>query len=411
MGSGHRVFIEGEGERDVDPAADCADRLRALAADPKFAPRADDLRSLADELVDDDLDSWTGVELVTAFPPDYSINPPRHDRIHGGLAGLVGVGVFAPVAWTWFSLHKASQAYLSVLDESHGTAKDTFISLWTSGFKGHLGWVHRLGPVAVVSFALIMVAALLVVVHRGAAARAEAAEEREARDAGASLVRELSVAQRILNGRRSDDPSRIEAVVKHSVKELLSAHKATQATAEGLRNAGDSVGQAMTTLTTATSDARSSAVAAADAAGHLSVASSSTIRTIDDALNRFLEGINSHLADLRRETSEVIVKSGEVTQESSSRVAAAANGITASQSELAHHLDDLARAGRQAGGGITTSVGSLQQAIDNVDASLARHESAMQAQASELTAARDAMERVLRVLGELGSFNGAGRAG
>jgi hypothetical protein len=84
----------------MDPARECAARLRALASDPRFIARVDDLNSIADELVDDDLDSWVGVDLVGAFPPDSTVELPARDVLQQILAALVGVFAFAPVGWT-----------------------------------------------------------------------------------------------------------------------------------------------------------------------------------------------------------------------------------------------------------------------------------------------------------------------
>ena len=394
----------------MDPASECADRLRALANKTAFAARADDLRSVADELVDDDLDSWVGVDLVAAFPPDASIDLPPRDQAPRYLAVLAGVSVFAPVAWTWFSLRQASQAHLEMLEDRDGPVEDTFLSLWISGFDNHLATIHRLGPVTLVSVLLIFLAAALVAAHRITAARADRDDESRERAAASSLVRELSTAQRLLNTRRSDDPARVEAVVKRSVKELLAANKATQLTAQDMRDAADSVGTVLTTLTTATEDARTSTLATSEAADRLANSSVSTGQAIDDALKRFLAGVNSHLADLRRETSEVIVKSGEATQASASLVSSAVNQVGATQHELARHLAELSDTGRNAGGAITVAMDSMQRTMRDVDDSLARHESAMQAQASELTAARDALERALRVLEDMATNASNGRA-
>jgi methyl-accepting chemotaxis protein len=361
----------------VDSATECSHRLRALAAEPRFAGRRAELESIAEEVVDDDLDSWTGVDLVAAFPPDVSIEPPPRRHRERNLAALVGASVFAPVAWTWYSLHQASQAYLDLVD-SDERVTDTFLTLWISGFDDRLGYMHRLVPVTVVSIVLIGLAALLVVAHRIVVASAEEEEEDHRRITGGRLLRELTTAQRILNGRRSDDPTRVESVVKRSVKELLAAHKATQASADELREASESVEEVLKALTVATGENRSAAVAAADAAKVLAQSGEDTGKAVDDALVRFLRGIDAHLHSLRQETSGVIARAAEA------------------QREVTRELTALRQVGEHAGGDVKRSLQQVEQTVREVDASLARHESAMQGQASELTAARDALERMLR---------------
>ena len=375
----------------IESPADCADRLRALAADPRFALRADDLRSLADELVDEQLDSWVGVELVSAFPPESSLDLPPTGRLQQDLAALVGISVFLPVGWTWYSLHQASLAYHELIDSGQ-PVRETFLGLWISGFDGRLSAIHRLVPVSLISVLLIGLAAVLVVVHRVASAAADQKEIAQAKQAGASLTRELSTAQRILNRRRTDDPTRIEAVVKHSVKQLLAANTATQEAAEELREAAGAVSQALTTVNSTMDETRSTAVAASD------------------ALTRFGTGVRDHLVDLRSGASEIMTRSREEMRSSATLVSEAVNRVDGTQRELAQQLTDMSHAARDGGDAVGNAVEKLEHTIRDMNASLTRHESAMQAQASELTAARDAAERMLRDLLRIKHQNGQGRA-
>jgi hypothetical protein len=141
--------------------------------------------------------------------------------------------------------------------------------------------------------------------------------------------------------------------------------------------------------------------------GSLAQSADATAQSVHDALQRFLAGVDTHLDDLRRESSDVIVKSGEVLQSGAALVSAAVGEVGKGQKELGRELSGLSRTGEQAGRAVTSAVDALHGAVRAVSESLARHESAMQAQASELTAARDAAERMLRVLG---NSVGAGRA-
>jgi hypothetical protein len=152
-----------------------------------------------------------------------------------------------------------------MIQGSTGPVKDTFLTLWITGFDGRLSASHRLVPVTLVSVGLIAMAALLVVGHRIATTIADRKADHASATARAALVRDLCTAQRLLNLRRASDGSGIEAVVKRSVKELLAAHKATRAAADDLRVAATAIGPALTTLTSATDGTRLSAVAAGTA--------------------------------------------------------------------------------------------------------------------------------------------------
>src|SRR5690606_10953823 len=89
----------------------CADSLRELAADPIYHNRAEDLEGLANAVADEDDDSWTGIDLIGAFPPHATVSVGHKVAVERVLGVLAGVSVFLPVGWTWWSLQRASSAY------------------------------------------------------------------------------------------------------------------------------------------------------------------------------------------------------------------------------------------------------------------------------------------------------------
>ncbi|UYP20187.1 hypothetical protein OED52_06490 [Rhodococcus sp. Z13] len=197
--------------------------LRELADDQRCARRADDLRDLADCLEKGETDSWAGIDLLSAFPPSATIS---NSRSAGPLELLVGtfaaLSVFAPVAWTWYSLHQASRAYSEMIG-SGIEPTDTFLGLWISGFEGYLGGIHTLVPMAVTSVILIILAALLMIGHRFAAAAEERRADKSDAEIEARLVSALCGAQREIGSLNAADPTAIEAIVRRSIKQLSEA--------------------------------------------------------------------------------------------------------------------------------------------------------------------------------------------
>ncbi len=122
-------------ERAAQSAADIA----ALAKDKRFAPRAGELEALAGDLANPEGDTWAGVDLFAAFPPESSIEL-RHRNIGERIVGvLAAVSVFLPVGWTWLEFRKASAAYEQMIADGGEPEGRTFLGLWATGFDGRLG--------------------------------------------------------------------------------------------------------------------------------------------------------------------------------------------------------------------------------------------------------------------------------
>lgn len=373
-----------------DTRSDVATRLRSLADDQSYAPRADDLRSLADSLIDDDDDSWVGVDLVRAFA-GASILMPRHGAWLGTVLGLfAGASVFFPVAWTWWSLSAATNAYDTLL--TNGTERGrTFLALWTVGFDGELSDAHRLFPMAIVSVSLVMLAILLVAAHRMVAERDDARYEDESTRVEAALHSALTSTQRLLNERRVDSADHIEALVKRSVRQLRQAHEDTRAGTAELKAAAEGLGRTITPLLSSATTAATDLSAAVLMTQTMQTALRDALAELRDRVEQSLQDLGAavvtHSEELRNGTNQAL---GGLSMEVSK---------VASQTDaLGKELRDLTSGHTTASAGVSASLDDVQNVIRSLDGMLASHDSAMQAQVSELSAARDAAERMLRQL-------------
>ena len=100
--------------------AEAASQMRALAADERFAARKAELQDIASVLEhpDQSTEGWEHANLIQAFPPDSTIRISSRRLIEKILGVLAAVFVFAPIAWTWFSLSEATTAYQKWITDS-----------------------------------------------------------------------------------------------------------------------------------------------------------------------------------------------------------------------------------------------------------------------------------------------------
>jgi hypothetical protein len=397
---------DGRGRTLSDLANETGWRLEALAADPRFSSRADDLRSLGSEVRSEDgvTDSWSGVDLFSAFAPDSIVVLRHRDGFERVLGALAGMSVFFPVAWTWLSFHEASAAYAALLADG-GDKGATFLALWTSGFEGGLPGYHRLVPMTLISFALIALAMFFIVVHRWAAASNVHREEKTASAAYAQLVSCLASAHRVLNARRVEDPQQLEALVKASVRRLLRAHEATETSARELKEASaevsETLGPVLAALETASTRAAASTDLARQAADSLTASVAKTEEGMRRAAQQFSDAIRSHTIDLRDGTKKAIADAAQTAGRAGGEVAQGVIKIADAQQAVADKLAALASATDGLGTETREALADLRSAVGQIESALAVNASAMQGQTSELTGARDAAERMLLQLEQL----------
>jgi len=380
----------------------CAKDLRELAADKRCNYQSGDLNKLADAFTAGDTDEWTGIDLMAAFPESTTSRPRKLGLTEMLLGAGAAAFVFAPVAWTWFSLHEASQAYLD-MTAAGVKPNDTFLGLWIAGFDGHLGSAHRLVQMAVVSVLLIVVAAVLVIVQRIVGHAADRKDDIEAVSFEARRVSALCAAQRAIGGQHAADPTAIEAIVRSSIRKLSEAHDATKESIDRLNSTSVSLGTATATMQAASDAAKASSEGAEQAAVALKAAADESQDRIANTLDMFSTGVQAQLTKAQAETNSVVVKSSDVIKSAISDLTAGVELVEKSQRAVASSIDTMDRHSTEVNRGLQDVVLELRSAVGEIERSLQRHESAMQAQASELTAARDAVEMMLRRLELMGN--------
>ncbi|MGX4688729.1 hypothetical protein [Streptomyces sp. JNUCC 63] len=231
-----------------------ARHLDDAAQDPALAPRAEELRALAQALDSTDvdaLDAWADLDLMTHFARPESIAEPadtgRGERLDSVLDWVLGALVFLPLLFTWFGLWQASSAYGALTGDDPKAAGRPFLQLWQSGFDGHLSEAYRFGHVAVFGCLALVMLFVLTAVHGYRRTRAERHEEQareRARAALARLVPVLTRAQLSLNEHRFASPQRFAAELNSAAGRLQRMHSKAITTQEALSRAAELVSEA-----------------------------------------------------------------------------------------------------------------------------------------------------------------------
>ncbi|MBX4173789.1 hypothetical protein K3A88_01470 [Streptomyces geysiriensis] len=262
-----------------------ARHLEDVAQDPALAPRAEELRTLAQALASSDvqaLDPWADMDLMTHFArPESIAEPPdagRGERFDSALDWILGAMVFLPLLFTWFGLWQASSAYGALTGDDPKAAGRPFLQLWQSGFDGHLGETFRFGHVAVVGCLALFMLFVLTAVHgyrRSSAERREEQAHSKSRAALARLVPVLTRAQLSLNEHRFASPQRFAAELNSAAGRLQRMHTKAIATQEELTRAAGLVS------------------AAADKAEQRLAQAESYVRPIEQVVLRMEESVRS----------------------------------------------------------------------------------------------------------------------
>ncbi|QIX27203.1 hypothetical protein ncot_11780 [Nocardioides sp. JQ2195] len=349
----------------TDARESCALKLEELAADPRFEGRHEDLQSLATAVRDQGDGSWTGVDLIGAFPAEASITVRGMHSFERVAGAIAGISVFLPVAWTWWSLHSASKAYEDLLNAGDEKGR-TFLAMWTTGFDGRLTGNHQLVPMAMISFSLVLAAVACIVVHRLVAERNVGHEENSAREARRDLAGALGAAQRFLNERRTDDPRFLEAALKRSVKELNKAHEASRKGVEELRKATN---QAVEALNSSTNQALS----ALNSSAEKSFESLNT--TTGKSLQALTSTTNDSLQTLGATTSKAVEDLGAVSNQLAERLQPLLDASSRAGAELASSAAAATTAQEQLSSSTTHIQQALTGALDEFKSSVAQSNS------------------------------------
>lgn len=232
-----------------------AHHLDDMAQEPLLAPRADELRALAQALDSDDaeaLDPWADLDLMGHFARPESIAGIAEEgpggKFDSVLDWVLGALVFLPLLFTWFGLWQASSAYGALTGDDPKAAGRPFLQLWQSGFDGHLGDTFRFGHVAVAGCVTLGMVFVLTALHgyrRTAAERKEEQARRRIQVVLARLTPVLTRAQLCLNRHRVASPQRFAAELNSAAGRLQRMHSKAITTQEQLTRAAELVSEAM----------------------------------------------------------------------------------------------------------------------------------------------------------------------
>ncbi len=231
-----------------------ARHLEDMARDPALAPRAEELRALAQALESTDggaLDAWADLDLMGHFARPESIAEPvdvrRGARLDSVLDWVLGALVFLPLLFTWFGLWQASSAYGALTGDDPKAAGRPFLQLWQSGFDGHLSETYRFSHVAVGGCLALVMLFVLTAVHGYRRTGADRREEQARGRAAAALARLVPVltrAQLALNEHRFASPQRFAAELNSAAGRLQRMHTKAITTQEALTRAAEMVSEA-----------------------------------------------------------------------------------------------------------------------------------------------------------------------
>jgi ABC-type transporter Mla subunit MlaD len=427
-------------------ATSVAAELTKLAEDPRFSSRTSDLKDLVVDIVDPEGDAWAEVNLFAAFPADSTVRAVHRRPGENVVGAIAGAMVFAPVAWTWWGFHDASKAYKELIADSGDPEGTTFLSLWASGFDGRMdgfwGGLHQLVPMAMGSLLLVAAAVVAVVLHRAIATRNVRREEESAEEARILLTSALTKAQRIVSARRADHPLRIEGIIKSSMEQLRAAHEDTASATRDLAVTAADVKTSIASLLDTVKSAGEEAASIMERANHVnetvstaiakvetsvagmetvvnegvrgvegavttgteqirSAASESSQRFTADvtaSLGGFGEQVQTSLSGFSQGATAAIKDAGGALRETIGSISSSAERTAQASSDLSKQVVVLSEHQETAQNAINAAVTELRDAVLEVEATLARHDGALQGQVSELTGVRDGLGQIARRL-------------
>lgn len=405
----------------VDVNRRAAAAVRGLVGDAHFRERGGELEDLAQALDSAGLDQrgWDKVDLHAAFAPDVTILMPGRPFTPRLLGVLATVSVFVPIAWTWFSLNRAASAYSTLLASGSGDG-ESFLQLWVTGFGGNLSHLHRLVPVSLISVAMISMSVLLIALSRLVSSRSEAAAHAEFDRVAMSLASVLTLAQRALAEAIMADAASIEGLVRLSTRELAAAHRQTAEAAQNMAQTVADAQRSTAALSQYTDALVGQATQVSQVSAQAAQALHSAVQATSDGIITSLSSLNVHLTealDAFAHSSQVSLRSGHVA------VAEAAGDLNTSATEMARASGELATAAKDLGASargmpagfagaihgvldaavqqlastsatVAGAVASFETETASLDRSLTANHTTSQAQITELTQAREALERI-----------------
>lgn len=407
-----------------------AGQLRQLATDERFSARGEQLASLATavETVDGDMQGWDSVDLFDAFSPESTIEIRQsgHNRVEWFVSLLAAAAVFLPVAWTWFSMFRASGAYRDMLDAGQGDGR-SFLQLWVTGFDGRLDSWHALAPMAMVSVVLIMSAVAMVVLQRVVSNQKTLRDAHDYHAAEVRLIEVLTLVTRTISLSSMTETHSLEAMVKRSVRELNKVHAATAQSAAELQSAVEAatktLNESLARVQPLLDDVKNATGTMNTAAQVIGVSAATAGAATQAAVTQLAAEVTRSSQEWQSGHLTAVASSSSAMAEATESLRQSTMGLSAAGQDLSRNMKELALAGQQVPALLTSAVQtSLSETVSQVsravpefdrmtaemavhlsriDGALVGNQSATQAQVTELSQARDALGQILRQLQSL----------
>ena len=393
--------------------ASAASQMRALVADDRFEPRRAELQDIATVLEhpDQPTNGWEHTNLIQAFPPDSTIKITSRRLAERILGVLAAVFVFAPIAWTWFSLSEATTAYQRWIANTETPAagegaRASFFQLWVEGFDGELASIHYLTNVAAVSVALIAIAVFFIVAHRWVENWLDAREASEYADAEMQLAAALTSAQREIGQSLLSDEKSTESLVRASVRQLSQAHDQTRASAEELRKTTEEFRAAMADTEALMSDWRTATQATVDVTLDAASNLEGLITSTQGVLQSSVAEMSTTAAELRNSIKDVSRGSDAIAAAAAALPQQFSQTVQTTMGGVENNLTSLVQQFGASSVGIGTSTQQVSETVERIGQALSSNSTAVQAQITELTLAREKLQELSAVLAS--RFNGQG---
>ncbi|MFE7751635.1 hypothetical protein [Streptomyces sp. NPDC057428] len=383
-----------------------ARHLEDQAQDPALAPRAEELRALAQALGSTDteaLNAWASLDLMVHFARPESVAEPvidgRGTRFDSVLDCVLGTLVFLPLLFTWFGLWQASSAYGALTGDDPKAAGRPFLQLWQSGFDGHLGGIFRFGHVAEGGCLTLAMLFVLTAVHgyRRTAAEGIAEEARgRTRAALARLVPVLTRAQLSLNEHRFASPQRFAAELNSAAGRIQRMQTKAIATQEELTRAAQVVVKAM--------DKAEQRLAQAEAyvrpIEQVVLRIEETVRDSGTAIQTAVQGLDDPVTQAGRQLADAVSRQTSVLDKAAEELRASGEGM---RDLLARTADRLETA---VGANGTSVHKALSNAAQHVEDSLTVLAASQRGFTTGIEVVADVNGRLLNDLGAVAERTG-----
>ncbi|RCG32735.1 hypothetical protein DQ384_04455 [Sphaerisporangium album] len=368
-----------------------ATELREIAAHPYAEARGDQLRDLADAIIESSrlspatpygarllpepagaprtgrAERWCEVDLFAAFAPQDtfivdSTGPSagqKKPRMSGrAKATISSVLVFAPILTTWIGLREATNAYGAALDaEGPEVARRPFLEMWQQGFDGRLPSLYKFDNVALATLSVIFILIAWTIFENLTRTRHEDRSEEEFARLRTRLRGALTEATLVLGQVRLSSPARFTAELTKAAMEI------------------EKVGFTTRKMHNELSKGLTQALESAEKVSEALVAGATDVQGAVEALDKHLTDINAACVDMTasvRQTTTVIDATGSKAEQA---LAAAGDHVSttvsattlAIQEAVSNELAQWARAVQDAISTLDTRVAGLDSHVAALD--------------------------------------------